>query len=72
MFQNLRKKVGQFHEDERGLEALQVVMIIAVAALCLILVKTFWGDQNKGIVKWFTGFMNTVLGWQTDTSTPQN
>ncbi len=40
---SLRKAVSNFHNDERGLEALQVVMILAIAAICLLLVKSKWG-----------------------------
>ena len=67
-----RAAVRSFHENEAGLEALQVVMIIAIAALCLILVKVFWGDENSGIVKWFKDFMNEVLGWKKSDATPSN
>lgn len=43
---NLLKKL---HRDEEGLETLQVVMIVAIAAIILALLKIFWAD----IKKWF-------------------
>jgi hypothetical protein len=43
---NLLKKL---HNDEEGLEALQVVIILAIAAIIIALVKIFWGT----IKSWF-------------------
>lgn len=34
--------IVNFHNDEDGLEALQIVMILAIAAVVLIFVKTQW------------------------------
>ena len=42
MITRLKRFVGDLHKDERGSEALQVLMLIAIAAVCLILVK-LWG-----------------------------
>lgn len=39
--------VRKFHEDEAGIEAIQVVMILAIAAVALILIKSKWGDIKK-------------------------
>ncbi len=39
---NVKATINKFHHDEAGLEALQVVMILAVAAVALIVVKTQW------------------------------
>jgi hypothetical protein len=36
------RSLREFHRNEKGLEALQVVMIIAIAAVCLIAVKYNW------------------------------
>ena len=36
MFSKLTSSVSKFHNDEEGLEALQVVMIIAIAAMVMI------------------------------------
>jgi Flp pilus assembly pilin Flp len=57
---SLTKTVRKFHENESGLEALQVVMIIAVAALCLLAIKYFW-DTN--IKDWVTNLINSITGW---------
>ena len=51
---NLNNAVRKFHNDEAGLEALQVVMILAVAAVALIAVKTQWSTVKT----WY----NTVMG----------
>ena len=51
---NLKSAFTKFHNDEAGLEAMQVVMILAVAAVALIVVKTQWNlvkgwfDKNSG------------------------
>lgn len=34
------QKISRFHEDEDGIEALQVVMIVAIAAIVLVGVMT--------------------------------
>ena len=48
--------IRAFHEDEEGLEALQVVMIIAIAAMILIAVKTMWTPVQT----WFEEKVNSV------------
>jgi len=60
----LRNRLVRFHNNEEGLEALQVVMIIAVAALVLILIKTSW---EKRITPFFKEMLENVTGWK-DTS----
>ena len=40
MFTKLTKSIRKFHSDEEGLEALQVVMIIAIAAMIMIACAT--------------------------------
>ncbi|MBY0525264.1 MAG: hypothetical protein K2R98_17790 [Gemmataceae bacterium] len=54
----LLEPVRKLHEDEDGLEALQVVMILAVAAVALLVIKIFW----KPIKTWATNRMNDVVG----------
>jgi Flp pilus assembly pilin Flp len=39
---DLTKSLRAFHEDEEGMEALQIVMIVAMAAVCLIAIVKFW------------------------------
>ncbi len=61
---NFKSAVAKFHNDEAGLEALQVVMILAVAAVALIVVKTQWDT----IRQWFTDVMGKGVGsgnWAT-------
>ena len=38
----VRKALARIHRDEQGIEALQAVMVMAVAAVVLALVKTQW------------------------------
>jgi Flp pilus assembly pilin Flp len=47
-----------FHNDEDGLETIQVVMIVAVAAIVLIALIKFW-DQIKN---WVKGIWSTLTG----------
>ena len=62
-FNSIKTLAKQFHEDEDGLEALQVVMIIAVAAVALIFVKSQW-DGDGGIKQWVTELISSVTGWK--------
>lgn len=42
-----------FHEDEEGLEILQVVLIIALAAIIFIVIRGYWKqsqDKSKAAV----------------------
>jgi Flp pilus assembly pilin Flp len=56
----LKNAFRSFHDDEAGLEALQVVMILAVAAVALIAVKTQWSTV-KG---WYDQVMgDATSGW---------
>lgn len=55
---SLIRSARETHNDERGLEALQVVMIIAIAAVCLIVVKNQWPE----IKKWFEAMMSGAIG----------
>ena len=48
MFTKLTNSVRKFHRDEEGLEALQVVMIIAIAAIVMIACATL----GKKAVTW--------------------
>lgn len=44
----INKSLTAFHEEENGMEAVQVVMLVAIAALVLIALVTFGGE----IIKW--------------------
>ena len=57
MNHRLTTAARNFHDDEAGLEALQVVMILAVAAVALIAVKTQWGT----IKTWYDQVMGLSL-----------
>ena len=56
----MRKALRYLHRDERGMEVLQVVMILAVSSIVLLFLKFAWFD----IKKWFKDSVNTVLEWQ--------
>ena len=60
----LRTAMRRFHAAEDGLEALQVVMILAVAAVALIAVKSRWDD----IRDWFHSVMQEGTGEDSWTS----
>lgn len=53
-----RNWLNKFHRDDRGIESLQVVMIIAIAALVLIAVFTV----GKDVVKWMKDQWNNLRG----------
>lgn len=38
----MKTMLRRFHEEEEGLEAIQVVMIVAVASVCLLVIKEWW------------------------------
>jgi len=39
---NFFKAIRSFHEDEEGLESLQVVMIVAISAVILLAIIKLW------------------------------
>ncbi len=53
--------IRKFNDDEQGLETLQVVMIVAVAAVILALIKTQWTDVKK----FFTDKVKDITGFTT-------
>ena len=55
----MRRRLRRFHRDDRGIETLQAVMIIAVAALILALVKLFWFDVKN----WVALMLADIVGW---------
>lgn len=40
-----------FHEDEEGLEILQVVLIIALAAIIFIVIRSYWTKSKEKSTK---------------------
>jgi Flp pilus assembly pilin Flp len=51
MFATLKQNMTKFHRDEDGLEAVQVVMIVAIAAVVLIGMMKF----GNAIFEWAKG-----------------
>jgi hypothetical protein len=58
MITNLTNLVRKFHSDEEGLESLQVVMIIAIAAMIMIAAATV----GKSGVDWMTEQSGKLVG----------
>jgi hypothetical protein len=58
MIRKLNNLVRTFHSDEEGLEALQVVMIIAIAGMIMVAASTV-GSQA---VKWMGEKWNALKG----------
>lgn len=58
MTTNLTNLVRKFHNDEAGLESLQVVMIIAIAAMIMIAAATV----GKSGVDWMTSKTGGLIG----------
>ena len=56
MTTKLTNSIRKFHSDEEGLEALQVVMIIAIAAMVMIACATV----GKEAVTWMTNKWNDL------------
>lgn len=55
----IKNQLIKFHKNEAGLEALQVVMIIAIAAIFLIFIKTNWEtvkEWAQDLIKQVTDF----------------
>jgi hypothetical protein len=50
-------RYSTWRRDERGLEALQTVMIVAIAAVCLLVLKSYW----PGIRDWFNTLIEVVI-----------
>ncbi|QDV66476.1 hypothetical protein Poly24_01620 [Rosistilla carotiformis] len=55
----IKNQAIKFHKNEAGLEALQVVMIIAIAAIFLIFIKTNW-ETVKG---WAQDLIDQITGF---------
>src|ERR1044072_14359 len=58
MATNLKNLVHRFHHDEEGLESLQVVMIIAIAAMIMIAA----GTVGKQGVDWMNDKTSGIIG----------
>jgi Flp pilus assembly pilin Flp len=58
MITKFTNPIRKFHRDEEGLEALQVVMIIAIAAMVMIACATV----GKAAVTWMTEKWESLKG----------
>ncbi|MBL8798564.1 MAG: hypothetical protein JNM56_32005 [Planctomycetia bacterium] len=56
----LGQALRAFHEDEDGMEALQVVIIVAIAAVVLGLLKIFWPE----IKSWTRAAVKNLTSWK--------
>lgn len=54
----VKNGVVKFHRNEKGLEALQVILIVAIAAIILALLKLYWKDVKT----WFKTMVENVIG----------
>jgi len=43
----LKIKCCDFSSDQRGMETLQTLMILAIAAICLIVIKLWWEPLSE-------------------------
>lgn len=59
----IRQQIANFDRDERGMETLQVVLIIAIAAIILALIVKQW----EGIRTWVL----SMIGEVTDMKKPE-
>ncbi len=55
----LKNAIARIHNDERGMETLQTVMLIAVAAIVLLFVKMYW-EEDQGLVQ---RLVDQILDW---------
>ncbi len=58
MVRTITRSISQFHEDEDGIEAIQVVMVVAIAAIILIGFMTV----GKEIFGWMKDKWNEMKG----------
>ena len=61
----LKNRVAKFHDNEKGMETLQVVLIIAVAAIILALIVNQWDaikEWAEQAIKTITDFKNEPDG----------
>ena len=56
-----RHALRSFHEDEEGMESLQVVMIVAIGAVVLLVLKLMW-PSIKG---WVMSAVGKITRWRS-------
>jgi hypothetical protein len=72
MITSAKNTLRRIHNDEEGMEALQTVLIIAIAAIILAFVYKIFsgggdtdaGDSSTTIVKWVTDSIGKILKWK--------
>ncbi len=57
----LRQRIANFDKNEQGMETLQVVLIVAVAAIILALIVNQWPN----IKSWAEAAIKAVTGFKT-------
>lgn len=59
------QRFRQLARGQKGMEAVQVIMIVALAAFVLFGIKTLYGDSEggSGFSKIFKEGVEAVLGW---------
>jgi Flp pilus assembly pilin Flp len=57
MLSKWKTQLARFHRDEDGIEAIQVVMILAFGAVVLVAAWAFW-DKISG---WASGLIDGLL-----------
>jgi membrane protein YdbS with pleckstrin-like domain len=58
---NIRQRIAKIYRDERGMETLQVVLIVAVAAIILALIVNQWPN----IKSWAEQAIQAITGFKT-------
>ena len=66
LYENLKQAIARFSDDEEGANTLEIVMILAIAAMVAIAIYAFGGS----ITKWAWGILGKILGWDSDSLTP--
>lgn len=58
MLSKWKNRLAKFHRDEDGIEAIQVVMILAFAAVVLVAAWAMWDK----ISSWASSILDKLLG----------
>ena len=56
----LKQAVAAFHNDEDGMEAVQVIMIVAIAAVVLAVLKVLFPQ----ISSWMQQAVQNIISWK--------
>lgn len=59
MLNQFKNSVRSFHEEEDGIEAIQVVIILAIAAVALLVIKNKW----ETIKSFFSDNTDEATNW---------